>query len=106
MNARYFLTAALGVLVISTAAYAGSLKSEGHINQEHDTNKHTSRDDLVTWCQELPVQYANTAALQHTADTDKLRDEGVELCRAGSREPGVEKLKDALGAFGATPFLD
>jgi len=107
MNARYILTAAVGALVISTAAYAAEpLKPGEHINQEHDTNKHTSRDDLMTWCEGLPVQYDSTASLQHTAATDKLRDQGVELCRAGSREAGVEKLKEALGAIGGTPTLD
>lgn len=106
MNACYILTTALGALVISTAAYAESPKPGAHISQEHNTSKHTSRDDLMTWCEALPVQYDSTAALQHTAATDKLRDQGVELCRAGSREAGVEKLKDALGAIGATPTLD
>lgn len=105
MNARYILTAALGALVISTAAYAAQSKVD-HPSKDHDTSHNTSRDDLMTWCEALPVQYENTAALQHTAATDKLRNQGVDLCRTGSREAGVEKLKEALGAIGATPTLD
>ena len=105
MNARYILTAALGALVFSGAAYAHQPRAEHHTSV-HEKRLHTSRDDLITWCEALPGQYANAAALQHTAATDKLRDQGVELCRAGSREAGVEKLKEALGSIGASPNLD
>ena len=93
--------AAIGIL-ISASAFA-----EGHVLpiQHHERERHTSRDDLISSCTALPLQYADTAA-QHNASSDQLRDQGVELCRAGSRMVGVEKLEQALKEIGVAPNLD
>jgi hypothetical protein len=104
MNARYILAAAL--LVVSTAAYAEGSKTEHHHTNDNAVHRHTGRDDLETSCTSLAMQYEDNTALPHTAAADKLHNEGVEWCRAGSREVGVEKLKEALQTIGATPELD
>ena len=97
-----FAAVAIGIL-ISTSAFA-----EGHVLpiRHHEQERHTSRDDLINWCTALPLQYANTAVGQRSASSDQLRDQGVDLCRAGSRMVGVEKLEQALKEIGVTPNLD
>jgi len=103
MNIGNTITAvAIGIL-ISTSAFA-----EGHVLpiQHREKERHSSRDDLINWCTALPLQYANTTVAQHTATSDQLRDQGVELCRAGSRMLGVEKLERALKEIGVTTNLD
>ena len=97
-----FAAVAIGIL-ISTSAFA-----EGKVLpiQHHEKERHTSRDDLINWCTALPLQYANTAVAQHTAASDQLRDQGAELCRAGSRMVGVEKLEQALKEISVMPNLD
>jgi hypothetical protein len=101
MNARTIVAASLGVIVMSTAAYANH-----SMPPIHHPNRHTSRDDLINSCVALPLQYANTATPLHTATTDQLRDQGATLCRGGARMVGVEKLGQALDGIGVRPNLD
>jgi len=101
MNARTILAASLGVMVMSAAAYANH-----PMPPIHHPNRHTSRDDLINSCVALPLQYASSAISLHTATTDRLRDQGVTLCRGGARMIGVEKLEQALNDIGVRPNLD
>jgi hypothetical protein len=86
-------------MVMSTAAYANH-----SMLPIHHPNRHTSRDDLINSCVALPLQYASSAIPLHTATTDRLRDQGVTLCRGGARMIGVEKLEQALNDIGVTRY--
>lgn len=88
MNTRTLIGATMTAVLLSTAAFAATMKPE-----EQCTALEKQFDQEIT-------KHATAAK---AAEAKTLRTDGGKMCQSGKHDDGIKKLKEALEYIGVKP---